>query len=485
MNHSIFIQGKVTLLAALLFLSTALPLASFSQTTCNPTHLALIVHKEQSRVNYYTARYQKAINDYKAAKKKLLLLSKQRHLLLGEISLQEKTVAKLSHKRKSLLTQLSIYKKSYSLECSDDPNTTECQSLLSKINNVKHAIATVTKYLYSAQKKLSSLRAKDKHLTYQIAVTKKSLKSLSRNLSKTRYQLIAAQKRLHAAKTKLAHCCKTNSDYDNDGYDGIACGGTDCNDNNASVYPGAPELCGDGIDNDCDGEIDETDLTVSAGDCEVSYYGYAPEQGADLTATPSGGSGTYTYAWSTGETTQSISVDPASTTSYTVTVTDSYGCTASARVTVQVVDVRCGKKNNKVNVCHSAGKSGKTKQLCISSNAVKAHLKHGDRLGDCSMGDPCGSSSSISKPTADHGHLNEGTVSLYPNPANGELNIKMAEDIGTYEVLILDGQGRTVMTTQGNKRNLALDVSGLESGMYFVIIQSEDNSIMKRLSVTH
>ena len=60
-------------------------------------------------------------------------------------------------------------------------------------------------------------------------------------------------------------------DLDGDGYGNSASGtiqacgptdgyvsiNTDCNDNNAAAYPGAAEVCGNGVDDDCDGSIDE------------------------------------------------------------------------------------------------------------------------------------------------------------------------------------------------------------------------------------
>ncbi len=51
---------------------------------------------------------------------------------------------------------------------------------------------------------------------------------------------------------------EVDTDLDNDGYDGTAFGGLDCNDADRTIRPGAIDVPGDGIDQDCDG-VDATD----------------------------------------------------------------------------------------------------------------------------------------------------------------------------------------------------------------------------------
>jgi hypothetical protein len=51
--------------------------------------------------------------------------------------------------------------------------------------------------------------------------------------------------------------CNTCEDRDGDGYQNASCGGSDCNDSNPLINPGADEVCDNGGDDDCDGIIDE------------------------------------------------------------------------------------------------------------------------------------------------------------------------------------------------------------------------------------
>lgn len=60
-------------------------------------------------------------------------------------------------------------------------------------------------------------------------------------------------------------CDTTCPDIDDDGFTDASCGGDDCNDNDATINPGSAEVCGNAVDENCNGASDDTCLTCPDG----------------------------------------------------------------------------------------------------------------------------------------------------------------------------------------------------------------------------
>jgi len=88
-----------------------------------------------------------------------------------------------------------------------------------------------------------------------------------------------------------------------------------------------------------------TDLIICAG------------QTANLSATASAGTPGYTYSWSNGANTANTSVSPVATTTYSVTVTDSKGCTATDQVVVSISPSPVANAGANQTICNGASVS--------------------------------------------------------------------------------------------------------------------------------
>lgn len=222
-----------------------------------------------------------------------------------------------------------------------------------------------------------------------------------------------------------------------------------------------------------------TPVTANLGSDKTVYRGYSPKACTSLTPTVGGAVGAKTYLWSTGATTASINACPTTTTNYTVTVTDSRGCSGTDAIVVNVVDVRCGSNNNKVLLCHN----GST--LCLNSNQVASHLNHGDQLGSCA-------NKAGSEPMADQSVI-EFALTAYPVPANSTLTLRVqSPEAGSATIEVYDLAGQRVFlqegigTEAGSLQEIEVPVATWTNGMYLARVNHNVSGLQSlRFSVTH
>lgn len=149
--------------------------------------------------------------------------------------------------------------------------------------------------------------------------------------------------------------------------------------------------------------------------------GYLPASYTLLISKPSGGKAPYTYKWSNGAISPFILVNPRSSTTYTLTARDANGCTPTVSRQINVVDVRCGNKMDKVMLCYQ-------NKACTDQKDVAKYLLRGAYLVNCKVTSTVSSKSVNKAAVAVQEEDIRGsnlTMKAFPNPSTAFFKFAM------------------------------------------------------------
>ena len=195
------------------------------------------------------------------------------------------------------------------------------------------------------------------------------------------------------------------------------------------------------------------------------------------------------YVWSTGDISNQIQVADAGT--YSVMVTDSYGCSASTVASVsyessdlETLLITCKKRNGtpymlvypQAGLLYQWYKDGKaipnaTKQYYApeaglqtdGNTCYKVHVRESDP-DKCGVLSECWDSDLSMKPE----------VRILPNPNNGQFRLMLPE--GTVSVQILNANGKTVLVHKTDGVEMVEMNTGFANGLYIVKTFRKDGS---------
>ena len=178
---------------------------------------------------------------------------------------------------------------------------------------------------------------------------------------------------------------------------------------------------------------------------------------ATLTANASGGTGSFTYSWSTGDTIQAISVTASGT--YTVTVTDGNGCTATASqaITASTAATTIASINN---------------DAAMSFNGVDQYVSVGSGLGNA-LGDGLANMTvsmwiNITSGSINDGIFKIGIASPTLPPSVGKFSIRVVNDaqIQAYFGASSVSKSYNLGSSAGNWNHIAIVKQGTTISSY-------------------
>ena len=104
-------------------------------------------------------------------------------------------------------------------------------------------------------------------------------------------------------------------------------------------------------------------------------------------------------------------------------------------------------------------------------------------VNDTILPDVCWGSCDTCSPIGALDNLELNDLSIFPNPTSSFLTIQSNNLISP--ISIYDITGKLVLQNKGNSNEIILDISNLNSGLYFIKSNSQNSSIRKRFIVSN
>ncbi|SFQ81540.1 carbohydrate-binding protein [Hymenobacter arizonensis] len=228
--------------------------------------------------------------------------------------------------------------------------------------------------------------------------------------------------------------------------------------------------------------VSKTSKTFTGLDATTLAIGYGAQSVVLTASNSTSAAAATTYSWAPAAGLSNAQVanpafapTAAGTYTFTVLATNEFGCTASASVTITVLDVRCGDANDKVLVCQNGS------SLCIAASAVPAQLgQAGSRLATCGP---------VARKSVEN-VLAGAVFETYPNPVTSRAVVHFRPAAtAAAQVQVFNALGQVVATLYdavaeaGRDYEVTLEAASLPAGIYTCRLVSNGHVKTQRLVV--
>ncbi len=209
------------------------------------------------------------------------------------------------------------------------------------------------------------------------------------------------------------------------------------------------------------------------------------DNSGEIAAQVSGGTGTFSYAWSNGGSTATISGLSAGT--YTVTATNGSDCTVEGIYSVSEpteLTVSMAVDNPSFGTATANPAGGTNPYTYAWSSGGTGNQETVDAGGSVTVTvtDANGCTATATgdlTPVSTNDLQLASSLNLFPNPTSGRINISFENIEGVYTVSVVSTIGQVVenrTVTASSNHVETFNMDGLNNGIYFVTVKSESGS---------